>query len=210
MLLLIEGLGADVRWTGPRRDLNRRLGRHQRRDRRFRFLAERIRAFRSCSRARCSRGSGRYGCRPPGGGRDRAAPARPAPSTRSGALGATVEHEQDGIKLDAPTGLRPLRLPDGRAVGDGDRETRLMAAAADARPDRDPKTLPPEPHVARTWRGMLVANGRPQSTGSARNVMTVPRQPAACCAAAAAHESRPDPHRDRLVHGAGRLSPGAS
>ena len=54
------------------------------------------------------------------------------------ALGATVEHGRD-IEITAPSGgLRALRLPDGRALRDGDRE-RAAGGLVDTGHDHDPQ-----------------------------------------------------------------------
>jgi len=85
------------------------------------------------------------------------------------ALGATVEHEQDGIKLDAPISLRPCDfLMDEPSVMAT--ENALMAAALTRGPTVI-RNAASEPHVQDLAR-MLVAMGAPID-GIGSNVMTV-------------------------------------
>ena len=166
MMLLIEGLGADVRWTGPGEvsvDASgvSDLGVVDR------VLAERIRASFLLAGPLLAR-FGHVRMPPPGGdviGRRRLDPHLDA----FRALGATVEHEQDGIKLDAQIGLRPCDfLMDEPSVMAT--ENALMAAALTRGPTVI-RNAASEPHVQDLAR-MLVAMGAPID-GIGSNVMTV-------------------------------------
>src|SRR5436305_8514155 len=85
------------------------------------------------------------------------------------ALGATVEHEQSGIRLDAPIGLRPCDfLMDEPSVMAS--ENALMAAALTRGPTVI-RNAASEPHVQDLAR-MLVAMGAPID-GIGSNVITV-------------------------------------
>src|SRR5256714_12728717 len=104
MMLLIEGLGADVRWTGQG-EVSVDCSAVSADGIVDPELAERIRASFLLSGPLLAR-FGQVRMPPPGGdviGRRRLDPHLDA----FRALGATVEHEQEGIKLDAPLGLRP-------------------------------------------------------------------------------------------------------
>ena len=92
MMLLLEGLGADVRWTGAGRGLDRRLRRRRTTAIVDRVLSERIRASFLLAGPLLAR-FGRVRMPPPGGdviGRRRLDPHLDA----FRALGATVEHER--------------------------------------------------------------------------------------------------------------------
>ena len=134
MTLLLEQLGARVEWLGPGEisidassvdscEVDREL-------------AERIRASFLLAGPLLAR-FGRAQMPPPGGdviGRRRLDPHLDA----FRALGATVEDDRGEIRLDASARPAAVRLPDGRAVGDGHRE-RADGRRADARADRDPQ-----------------------------------------------------------------------
>jgi UDP-N-acetylglucosamine 1-carboxyvinyltransferase len=154
MMLLLEGLGADVRWTGTGEVTvdasavtDSAVVDPQ--------LAERIRASFLLTGPLLAR-FGHVRMPPPGGdviGRRRLDPHLDA----FRALGASVEHEQSGIKLDAQTGLRPCDfLMDEPSVMAT--ETVIRNAAS-------------EPHVQDLAR-MLVSMGAPID-GIGSNVMTV-------------------------------------
>jgi UDP-N-acetylglucosamine 1-carboxyvinyltransferase len=166
MMLLLEGLGADVSWTAsgeisvdpsgvsPDGVVDP-------------YLAERIRASFLLAGPLLAR-FGHAQMPPPGGdviGRRRLDPHLDA----FRALGATVEHERSGIKLDAQIGLRPCDfLMDEPSVMAT--ENALMAAALTRGPTVI-RNAASEPHVQDLAR-MLVAMGAPID-GIGSNVMTV-------------------------------------
>jgi UDP-N-acetylglucosamine 1-carboxyvinyltransferase len=166
MMLLLEGLGADVRWSGPGEVLVDPSGVSP--DGVVDpFLAERIRASFLLAGPLLAR-FGFARMPPPGGdviGRRRLDPHLDA----FRALGATVEHERSGIKLDAQIGLRPCDfLMDEPSVMAT--ENALMAAALTRGPTVI-RNAASEPHVQDLAR-MLVAMGAPID-GIGSNVMTV-------------------------------------
>jgi UDP-N-acetylglucosamine 1-carboxyvinyltransferase len=166
MMMLLEGLGASAQWVGPGEvsidasgvsdgcavDAE---------------LAERIRASFLLAGPLLAR-FGRVCMPPPGGdviGRRRLDPHLDA----FRALGATVEHSQEGVKIDSPTGLRPCDfLMDEPSVMAT--ENALMAAALTRGPTVI-RNAASEPHVQDLAR-MLVAMGAPID-GIGSNVMTV-------------------------------------
>jgi UDP-N-acetylglucosamine 1-carboxyvinyltransferase len=165
MLLLLEGLGARVQWLGPgevsidastidRYEVDREL-------------AERIRASFLLAGPLLAR-FGRVVMPPPGGdviGRRRLDPHLDA----FRALGASVEHHHDHIKLEAPLGLRTCDfLMDEASVMAT--ENALMAAALTRGPTVI-RNAASEPHV-QDLAHMLVSMGAPID-GIGSNVMTV-------------------------------------
>src|SRR5437588_2755547 len=166
MMLLLEGLGASVRWTGPGEGTvdSSSVSEDCVVDPE---LAERIRASFLLAGPLLAR-FGRVSMPPPGGdviGRRRLDPHLDA----FRALGATVEHEQSGIRLDAPIGLRPCDfLMDEPSVMAS--ENALMAAALTRGPTVI-RNAASEPHVQDLAR-MLVSMGAPID-GIGSNVMTV-------------------------------------
>jgi UDP-N-acetylglucosamine 1-carboxyvinyltransferase len=166
MMLLIEGLGGRVRWTGlgeitvDAADVSADAVVDAE-------LAERIRASFLLAGPLLAR-FGRAVMPPPGGdviGRRRLDPHLDALR----ALGATVDHEHDGIRLDATLGLRPCDfLMDEPSVMAT--ENALMAAALTRGPTVI-RNAASEPHVQDLAR-MLVQMGAPID-GIGSNVMTV-------------------------------------
>jgi UDP-N-acetylglucosamine 1-carboxyvinyltransferase len=165
MTLLLEGLGARVQWLGPGQvsiDASC-VDRHEV----DRGLSERIRASFLLAGPLLAR-FGNAVMPPPGGdviGRRRLDPHLDA----FRALGATVEHRLDAIRVQAPTGLRPCDfLMDEPSVMAT--ENALMAAALTRGPTVI-RNAASEPHVQDLAR-MLVSMGAPID-GIGSNVMTV-------------------------------------
>jgi UDP-N-acetylglucosamine 1-carboxyvinyltransferase len=165
MTLLLEGLGARVDWLGPGEvsiDASC-VDRHEV----DRGLSERIRASFLLTGPLLAR-FGRAIMPPPGGdviGRRRLDPHLDA----FRALGASVEHRPDNIRVQAPTGLRPCDfLMDEPSVMAT--ENALMAAALTRGPTVI-RNAASEPHVQDLAR-MLVSMGAPID-GIGSNVMTV-------------------------------------
>ncbi len=165
MTLLLEGLGARVQWLGPGQvsiDASC-VDRHEV----DRGLSERIRASFLLAGPLLAR-FGNAVMPPPGGdviGRRRLDPHLDA----FRALGATVEHRPDAIRVQAPTGLRPCDfLMDEPSVMAT--ENALMAAALTRGPTVI-RNAASEPHVQDLAR-MLVSMGAPID-GIGSNVMTV-------------------------------------
>jgi UDP-N-acetylglucosamine 1-carboxyvinyltransferase len=166
MLMLLEGLGAQVEWRGPSEvSVDASLvsdgcsvdaG-----------VAELIRASFLVAGPLLAR-FGRVCMPPPGGdviGRRRLDPHLDA----FRALGATVEHSPEEIRLDAPIGLRPcdFLMDEPSVMGT---ENALMAAALTRGPTVI-RNAACEPHIQDLAR-MLVAMGAPID-GIGSNVMTV-------------------------------------
>jgi UDP-N-acetylglucosamine 1-carboxyvinyltransferase len=160
MLMLLEGLGARVEWRGPSEisvDASDVTGDFTVDPR----IAELIRASFLVAGPLLAR-FGRVSMPPPGGdviGRRRLDPHLDA----FRALGATVEHSQREIRLDAPLGLRPcdFLMDEPSVMGT---ENALMAAALTRGPTviRNAASEP----TCRTWRGCSSRWAR-RSTGSA-------------------------------------------
>ncbi len=161
MVTLLEMLGAQVEWLGP--DEVRIDAATVDSTAVDAQLAERIRASFLLAGPLLAR-FGQRQMPPPGGdviGRRRLDPHLDA----FRALGATVDNQHREIRLLGPAaGPASVRLPDGRAVGDGDRE-RAHGGRPDARHDRDPQRRlraprpGPGPDAGRRW--------APRSTASA-------------------------------------------
>jgi UDP-N-acetylglucosamine 1-carboxyvinyltransferase len=165
MMLLLEGLGARVQWLGSGEvsiDASY-VDRHEV----DRGLSERIRASFLLAGPLLAR-FGHAVMPPPGGdviGRRRLDPHLDA----FRALGATVDHRLDNIRVEAPTGLRPCDfLMDEPSVMAT--ENALMAAALTRGPTVI-RNAASEPHVQDLAR-MLVSMGAPID-GIGSNVMTV-------------------------------------
>jgi UDP-N-acetylglucosamine 1-carboxyvinyltransferase len=165
MALLLEGLGARVQWLGPGEvsiDASS-VDRHEV----DRELAERIRASFLLAGPLLAR-FGQAIMPPPGGdviGRRRLDPHLDA----FRALGGSVEHAHDHIKVQSPTGLRPCDfLMDEPSVMAT--ENALMAAALTRGPTVI-RNAASEPHVQDLAR-MLVSMGAPID-GIGSNVMTM-------------------------------------